>query len=162
MAMYFNFAANIGEDREKAQKFLDFFKEKRLILSNTQEVPLDGFIQKNDHGEWIVGITPHGMNYGTDTTDVSLLEKPYNIEIKKFFYDCLKDAPSFEYAAFGQEMADYFLVTSTPALCNPSVRPEQLKDFVITNKLWEELRMPKEFTPFKEGYFWNKTLETVT
>lgn len=154
MAVYNSLGAAFTS-KEDAQRFLEFFKSKTLILSNKKEIKLESELKQNKQGRFIVGVYPRGVSLGDPRgySEPKLTEPPLIYEVEKFFIEALKEAPDFIYAQFGGEAHDFILTDEE--------YEDDLKDpdgpalnQVISKEFHKELGEPKGYEPFKDGYLW--------
>ncbi|MCS3531554.1 hypothetical protein [Chryseobacterium sp. JUb7] len=168
MGWYYSFGIVFNNQTDAGLSCNDF-KNKKIVLSNHDEVSLDPDVSEHeDNGTfeqklYILRVFIEGL--GTGNTNSKLYETPYFYEIRDFFYDYLKNLNiDFEFAHYELEAADMLMGSETLEyiiyLFENNSKSELLSKkyidgMVISLDNFNKLEKFKdEFRTFKENYYW--------
>lgn len=183
MGWFYSFGI-VFNNQTDAELSCNDFKDKKIVLSNHDEVILDPDISEHEDNEtfeeklYILRVFIEGL--GTSNTNLKLYEKPYFFETKDFFYDYLKNLDiDFEFAHYELEAADMLMGSETLEYIIYSFENNYKSDGDRSSEIISEIdetkflskkyidgmvislsnfnkleRFKDEFQPFKENYFW--------
>lgn len=183
MGWFYSFGIVFNNNTD-AELLCNDFKNKKIVLSNHDEVSLDSDVAEHEDNEtfeeklYILRVFIEGL--GTSNTNFKLYENPYFYEIRDFFYDYLKKINiDFEFAHYeleaadmlmGSEILEYIIYLFESNYKSYGVRSLEIiseidktkflskryiDGMVISLNNFNKLEKFKaEFQPFKENYFW--------